>query len=161
MSSDGTFKKWRVCCRLAFFVSVNEFVVGPVKKKEREKDLFRTHVVPRCWTFRFFVFNVKCWQAAEGWCVCLCGDVLDENDVVWTLATDKTTGRYVLSTMCSLFSSDVSSQVGLCCCSAKLYLISFRLSFFVYFYGVRLSPHKKGLQGLFETRVVVFVARAG
>lgn len=75
--------------------------------------------------------------------MCLCGDVVDENDVVWTLATDKATGRYVLSIMCSLFSSDVSSQVVFCCCLAKLYLISFCLSFFVYFYGVRLSPHKK------------------
>lgn len=68
--------------------------------------------------------------------MCLCGDVLDENDVVWTLSTDKTTGRYVLSIMCSLFSSDVSSQVVFCCCSAKLYLISFRLSLFLFTFTV-------------------------
>lgn len=35
--------------------------------------------------------------------MCLCGDVLDENDVVWTLATDKTTGRYVLSVLLIFF----------------------------------------------------------
>lgn len=76
--------------------------------------------------------------------MCLCGDVLDENDVVWTLATDKTTGRYVLSSMCALFSTDVSSQVVFCCCClAKLYLIFSLVSFFVYLYGVWLSPHKK------------------
>lgn len=76
--------------------------------------------------------------------MCLCGGMLDENDVVWTLATDKTTGRYVLSSMCALFSTDVSSQVVFCCCClAKLYLIFFLVSFFVYLYGVWLSSHKK------------------
>lgn len=115
------------CVFLFVFLSIN--LSWDLSK--REKRTCSGHTWFRDVERFVFVFNVKCWHA-EGWCVCLCGDVLDENDVVWTLATDKTTGRYVLSSMCALFSTDVSSQVVFCCCCclAKLYLIFSLVSFF-------------------------------
>lgn len=159
MSSDGTFKKWRVC-RLVFFVSVNEFVVGPVKKKEKRtcsghtwfRDVerfvfcFQCQVLTSCRG----VVCVFVWRCAR-WKRC-CVDALNRQN-----NRPIRSFYYVLL----IFFGRVQPSCVLLLFGEALPDFFSSLSFFVYFYGVRLSPHKKGLQGLFETRVVVFVARAG